>query len=158
MRWSILPWRKPRKALLQFNFLVAPSVLDKLPLPSLFRYRWLYLLLAGFVDCLLYLLSFNFSTIATATGLVKFNHNCRSRSSVYFLASLMMQWCPFCTASSSNDLTAAIVRSALQQSFTAALILVFLYSLSTDFRPLPSSILDTSSIAVAPCTTLLTLY
>ena len=63
MRWGILPWRKPRKALLQFNFLVVPSVLDKLSLPSLLRYRWLYLLLAGFADFLPYLLSFDFFTI-----------------------------------------------------------------------------------------------
>ena len=61
-----------------------------------------------------YLLSFSFSTIATATGFVKFNHNCRFSSSAYFLASLMMEWRPLCTASSSNDLTAAIVGSALQ--------------------------------------------
>ena len=39
---------------------------------------------------------------ATATGLGKFNHNCRSSSSAaYFLASLMMEWRPFFTASSS---------------------------------------------------------
>ena len=68
MRWGILPWGKPRKAFLQFNFLVVPSVLDKLSLPSLLRYRWLYLLLAGFVDCLLYLLSFDFFTIGDSTG------------------------------------------------------------------------------------------
>ena len=61
-----------------------------------------------------YLLSFNLSTIATATGLVKFNHNCRSSSSAYFLAFLMMEWRPHCTASSSNDLTAVIVGSELQ--------------------------------------------
>ena len=36
---ALQPDRKPRKALLQFNLLVVPSVLDKLSLPSLLRYR-----------------------------------------------------------------------------------------------------------------------
>ena len=46
--------------------LVVPSVLHKLSLPSLLRYRWLYILLAGFVDCLLYLRSFDFFRLLEA--------------------------------------------------------------------------------------------
>ena len=79
---------------------------------------------------------------ATAVGLGKFNHNCRSSSSAYFLASLMMKWRPFCTASSSNDLTATIVVSCsvaikLYCCFDLSVLVFILHGLETSSTELP---------------------
>ena len=93
------------------------------------------------IPCLTFLASTSLPS-ATATGLGEFNHNCRSSSSAYFLGCLMMEWRPFCTASSSNDLTAAIVCRVsvaikLYCFFDLSVLVFILHGLETSSTELP---------------------
>ena len=73
----------------------------------------------------------------TQTGSGCLSCNCRPYSSAYFPASFVIDWYPLLSACSSNSLTIFMAGSLFWYSLTAALIFVFLCSVSTERRPLP---------------------
>ena len=83
-------------------------------------------------------------------GLSSLSFKSRSSSLAYMIASLSNEWCPDSAALSSNSLTTFTVGSRFWHKLTAVLILVSLYSFSTDLRPRPPTFLGRYSNAFDP--------
>ena len=78
-----------------------------------------------------------FPSVVTHTGFRISSWSVMLSSSAYLAASFTCDWWPDAMACSSNSLTASTVWSEFWYNFSSDLILVILYSCSTDCRPLP---------------------
>ena len=78
-----------------------------------------------------------FPSVVTHTGFRESSWSVMLSSWAYLTASFTSDWWPDAMACSSNSLTASTVWSEFWYNFSSDLILVILYSCSTDRRPLP---------------------
>ena len=76
-------------------------------------------------------------SVVTHTGFRISSWSVMLSSSVYLAASFTSDWWPDAVACSSNSLTTSTVWSEFWYNFSSDLILVSLFSCSTDRRPLP---------------------